>query len=95
MNFLYESELNAIQISSMQLQSTNITGVPAEVQWDQCHLCSAGTQVQFLAWNSALRIWHCHSSLSCNCSSALIPGLGNSICHEVAKKRGENSNKYY
>ena len=38
---------------------------------------SPGTQVRFLAWHNALRIWRsCRCGLGRNRSSDLIPGLG-------------------
>ena len=63
-------------------------GAPAVVQQDRWHLFSTGTQVQYPAQYSGFRIQCCHScSVGCNCSSALIPGLGNFMCCEPAKKK--------
>ena len=60
------------------------------VQWNQQSLCSAGTQIQSLAWYSGLRIQHCHScGIGCSCGSDLIPGPGIPYARDpyVAAKR--------
>lgn len=51
-------------------------------------------QVWSLVRCSALRIWHCHSSLSCNCSSALIPGLRTPFSIGQQKKRGKKKSLF-
>ena len=62
-------------------------GVPAVVQMDRQHLCSARTRVRCLAWHSGLKelvllqLWH---RLQLQLGSDLWPR--NSICHGVAKK---------
>ena len=46
------------------------------VQWDWQHFCSAGTQVQSLAWHSGLRILHGPTcSVGLNCGWNMTPGL--------------------
>ena len=50
--------------------------VPSVVQWHQQCLWSTGTQVQYLAWQSGLRIQCCYScNIGCNYSLDLILGL--------------------
>ena len=60
------------------------------VQWDWWHLWSTGTQVD--SWPGTVGLWIqcCHIfSVGGNCSSDLIPGLGNSKCCGVVKKEGK------
>ena len=71
-----------------------MVGVPAGVQGDQQHLCSAGTQVQSLVQHGGLRIWPCcsygvghHSGLD------LIPGLGIPYAVEQPKKEKKKKKK--
>ena len=60
------------------------------VQQDLRYLGITGTQVGSPAWNSGLRIRHCHScSLGQNCSSDLIPGPGIPFAVGQPKMRGE------
>ena len=67
-----------------------IRGVSAVAQRDQQHLGSTGTQVRSPAQHSGLRICQCFSSdLGQNCSSDLITGPRNTICHGVAKKENK------
>ena len=66
----------------------NYSGVPALAQWDRQHLCSAGTQVQFLAWHPGLRIRHVHScGIGGDYSSDLNPGLETPHAAEWPKKK--------
>ena len=53
---------------------------------------SAVSGCRFDPQSSTVRIWCCHSCcLSRNCSSDLIFGPRNSICHGVAKKENKNN----
>ena len=69
-------------------------GVPAVAQRNQRHLWSAGTQVQSPAWQSGLRIPHCHScGIGHSCGSDLIPGPGTPPAVGWPKKRRRRRKK--
>ena len=64
-------------------------------QQDWWRLCSPGTQVQFLAQHSGLRIWSCCScSVVGTCGLNLIPGLGTPSAMEKAKREGHKTHPH-
>lgn len=70
-------------------------GVPIMVQRYLWHLGSTGTQGPSLAKPSGLSIPCCHScSVSCNCGSDSIPGLGTSICLESGWEKKKKQFQY-